>query len=386
VIAKAPGEGHFGPTVVSYLLYQYHHQPVTQPLWLEHLLELGVEISAGQLSQILTLSLDDFHQEKEAMLSAGIEVSRYLQADDTGARHEGKHGYCTYIGKDLVAWFKSTQSKSRVNFLELLRAEQRDYVIHAGALEYMQHRGLPKAQLTVLESHGGSFADHAAWEQHLAEVGIKSPRPVSLATEGALMGSVLTHGLPIEMAIVSDEAGQFNVFAHALCWIHAERGISRLIPFNDNQRKAQSWVQRQIWNLYGDLKTSQAAPTETLKQAISQGFDHLCATQTDFETLNPALKRLHHNKADLLLVLEKPWLPLHNNLSERDIREYVKKRKISGSTRSDLGRRCRDTFASLKKTCRKHAISFWEYLKDRVSGKNAILPLPEIIRQAAQAK
>jgi hypothetical protein len=50
-----------------------------------------------------------------------------------------------------------------------------------------------------------------------------------------------------------------------------------------------------------------------LKQAISQGFDHLCATQTDFETLNQALKRLHHNKAELLLVLEKPWLPLHNN-------------------------------------------------------------------------
>ena len=69
-------------------------------------------------------------------------------------------------------------------------------------------------------------------------------------------------------------------------------------------------------------------PTETLKQAISQGFDHLCATQTDFETLNQALQRLHHNKAQLLWVLEKPWLPLHNNLSERDIREYVNKRKI----------------------------------------------------------
>jgi Transposase IS66 family len=386
VIAKAPGDGHFGPTLVSYILYQYHHQHVTQPLLLEHLLELGVEISAGQLSQILTLRLDDFHQEKDAVLSVGIEVSRYLQAEDTGARHKGKNGYCTYIGNDLFAWFKSTQSKSRVNFLELLRAEQRDYVINAGALEYMQHRGLPKAQLTVLESHGGRFADHAAWEQHLAEVGIKSPRHVTLATEGALMGSLLAHGFPIELAIVSDDAGQFNVFAHALCWIHAERGLSRLIPFNDNHRKAQSWVQTQIWNLYGDLKTYQAAPTETLKRAISQGFDHLCATQTDFETLNQALKRLHHNKAELLLVLEKPWLPLHNNLSERDIREYVKKRKISGSTRSDLGRRCRDTFASLKKTCRKHAISFWEYLKDRVSGKNAILPLPEIIRQAAQAR
>ena len=126
VIAKAPGDGHFGPTLVSYILYQYHHQHVTQPLLLEHLLELGVEISAGQLSQILTHGNDEFHQEKEAVLSVGIEVSRYLQTDDTGARHEGKNGYCTYIGNDLFAWFKSTQSKSRVNFLELLRAEQRD--------------------------------------------------------------------------------------------------------------------------------------------------------------------------------------------------------------------------------------------------------------------
>ena len=132
MIAKAPGAGHFGPTLVSYILYQYHHQHVTQPLLLEQLLELGVEISAGQLSQILTHGNDEFHQEKDAVLSAGIEVSRYLQSDDTGARHEGKNGYCTYIGNDLFAWFKSTQSKSRVNFLELLRAEQSDYVINAG--------------------------------------------------------------------------------------------------------------------------------------------------------------------------------------------------------------------------------------------------------------
>ena len=159
--------------------------------------------------------------------------------------------------------------------MELLRAEQSDYVINAGALEYMQHRGLPKAKVALLESHGGHFGDHAAWEKHLAEVGIPSPRHVTLATEGALMGSLLAHGFPGEMTIVSDDAGQFNVFAHALCWIQAERGINRLIPFNDNHRKAQSWVQKQIWNLYADLKTYQAAPTETLKQAISQGLPPL---------------------------------------------------------------------------------------------------------------
>jgi Transposase IS66 family len=88
---------------------------------------------------------------------------------------------------------------------------------------------------------------------------------------------------------------------------------------------------------------------------------------------------MHRNKAELLRVLERPALPLHNNLSERDIREYVTKRKISGSTRSDDGRRCRDTFASLKKTCRKHGVTFWAYLRDRVFGIGAIAPLADWI-------
>jgi hypothetical protein len=99
--------------------------------------------------------------------------------------------------------------------------------------------------------------------------------------------------------------------------------------------------------------------------------------------LSHALRRLHKNKAELLLVLERPEVPLHNNTSERDIREYVKKRKISGSTRSQSGRRCRDTFASLKKTCRKLGISFWQLLEDRLSGRNTIPRLPELVRRRA---
>jgi hypothetical protein len=89
------------------------------------------------------------------------------------------------------------------------------------------------------------------------------------------------------------------------------------------------------------------------------------------------------NKKELLLVLERPEIPLHNNLSEGDIREYVKKRKISGSTRSDEGRRCRDTFTSLKKTCKKMGVGFWDYLIDRLSRKNTIPPLGVLIAQKA---
>jgi hypothetical protein len=217
--------GHFGPELVSYILHQYHHQHVTQPLLLEQLHEFGIEISAGQLSHLLTQKQERFHQEKAQVLEAGLQVSSYLQTDDTGARHDGKNGYCTYIGNELFAWFESTQSKSRVNFLSLWRAGHQDYVLNAGALAYMAHHKLPQAKLNLLQE-GRSFEDKDAWEEYLKSIGISAPRHRLIATEGALVGSLLARGFPLAMGVVSDDAGQFNVFRHALCWIHARSATS----------------------------------------------------------------------------------------------------------------------------------------------------------------
>ena len=88
----------------------------------------------------------------------------------------------------------------------------------------------------------------------------------------------------------------------------------------------------------------------------------------------------------LLLVLQRPEVPSHNNLSEGHVRDYVKKRKISGSTRSDSGRRARDTFASLKKTCRRLGVNFWEYLQDRVQGLGKVPRPADLIRQKARRR
>jgi len=185
------------------------------------------------------------------------------------------------------------------------------------------------------------------------------------------------------MGIISDDAGQFNVLVHALCWIHVERNLAKLMGFNDEQRAALEGVRSTLWKLYRDLKVYKQQPTSEAKQQLSARFDALCATKTCFVTLNRALRRMKHNKAELLLVLERPELPLHNNLSAGDIREYVKKRKVSGPTRSEAGRRCRDTFASLKKTARKLGVSFWHYLLDRTRGDGQLPALPELIQARA---
>ena len=259
-------------------------------------------------------------------------------------------------------------------------------MLRGEAFEYMVAQKLPQEPLAKLAAATDQvFADENRWQAALQGWGITEERHVRIATEGALLGSVLEHGVHPQLAIVSDDAGQFNILCHALCWIHAERVLAKLVGFNDAQREALEQVRTAVWELYRDLKNYKAAPTPEARRAIEKRFDDLCATPTCYTSLNQALKRMHRNKGELLLVLERPDLPLHNNLSEGDIREYVKRRKISGGTRSDDGRRGRDTFASLKKTCRKLGISFWSYLNDRVRSDNLIPALPALIAARAQA-
>ncbi len=137
--------------------------------------------------------------------------------------------------------------------------------------------------------------------------------------------------------------------------------------------------------LYADLKAYCRDPTPREKRRLQTRFERLFTTTTGFATLDRLLARLHANKDELLVALERPEIPLHTNGSENDIRCQVTKRKISGGTRSERGRDCRDAFLGLMKTCDKLGLSFWDYLGNRllVPGAPLILPLPDLVRQRA---
>jgi hypothetical protein len=357
---------HYGPNLVSYLLYQHHHCQVTQPLLLEQLREWGIVISSGQINRLLSEGKERFHDEKEALLHVGLTHSDYVTVDDSGARHKGSNGYVTHIGNDFFAWFSSTSSKSRVNFLTLLNRKQCNYRLDKNALAYMEQHKMPKASFALLnDGTVREFPNNEAWLAHLSTLNIALSRHQRIATEGALMGALM-HGSSIEqLAIISDGAGQFTILQHGLCWVHAERLIHNLLPMNECHKLAVEGVREKIWGLYRELKLYKLTPCAEQAVILSAQFDAIFQQKTAYVTLNQSLKRLYKLKDKLLLVLKRPEIPIHTNGSEGDIRDYVKKRKVSGGTRSDLGQQCRDTFASLKKTCRKLGISFWEYLHDR---------------------
>jgi hypothetical protein len=155
--------------------------------------------------------------------------------------------------------------------------------------------------------------------------------------------------------VLSDDAGQFDIGRHAPCWVHAERLVHKLDTFTDLQRAAQQRVRKLrrltallgisplrglIWNFYADLKIYRANPSKSRRLVLRARFDRIFRRRTGFVTLDRLLKRLHANKAELLMVLERPEIPLHTNGSENDIRCQVTRRKVSAGTRSDAGRDC----------------------------------------------
>jgi len=325
ILAPLPDgiDGHFGPELRRFVLMQYHQGQSTLPRLTALLQSIGVSISKRQVQRLLTDKQEGFVSEARDVLRAGLEISPYVSVDDTGARHKAKNGFCTQIGNDWFTWFGTTSSKSRLNFLDLLRAGHTDYVLNDAAYDYMRKHSLSAPLIARLTAQPQTrFADQAAWQAHLDRLGFTAldvtPNPVRVATEGALWGSVQSHQFLCDAVVLSDDAGQFNIGRHALCWVHAERLVHKLETFTDQHRAAQARVRGLIWKFYASLKAYQLEPNQRRAVALRARFDRIFLRRTGFVTLDRLLARLHANKAELLLVLERPEIPLHTNGSASD--------------------------------------------------------------------
>src|SRR5712691_11267023 len=338
IAALDPGiVGGYGPNLHRLVLALHFSGQVTCERIVALLNGMGVMISKRQVVRLLTAKLETFRAEDEAVLKAGLGGA-YVTVDDTGARHAGKSGYTTQIASDTFTVFRTGPSKSRQAFLSRLCGSAALYVINDAALGYMKDRHLPQVVIDKFAEHKERiFSRPEDWERHLQALGLTdlkvAPDPVLIASEGALWGAIRHQGLLQDTVIVSDDAGQFRVGVHALCWVHAERLFKR--------------------------------------------------SATGYVMLDRLLRRLFRHKDALLRVLDRPEIPLNTNASENDIRAFVTKRKISGGTISERGRDARDIMLGLAKTCMKLKLSFYDFLGARLGLPGTkIPPLAELIRPA----
>jgi hypothetical protein len=378
--------GGYGPNLHRFVLALHFSGQVTCERIVALLVGMGVVISKRQVVRLLTARLEAFRAEDAAVLEAGLHGA-YVTVDDTGARHASKSGYTTQIGADTFTVFRTGPSKSRLAFLSRLCGSTVFYVINDAALGYMKERQLPQPIIDKFADHEERiFSSPEAWERHLQALDLTglnvTPDPVQIASEGALWGAIRHQGLLPDTVIVSDDAGQFRIGVHALCWVHAERLVHKLIPANDKQRNAIEVAKRMIWWFYGSLKEYKVVPSPQQAEVLRARFDRIFKrSSTGYVMLDRLLRRLFRRKDALLRVLDRPEIPLNTNASENDIRAFVTKRKVSGGTVSDRGRDARDIMLGLAKTCMKLKLSFYDFLGSRlgISG-TPIRPLPELIR------
>jgi hypothetical protein len=378
---------HFGPELRSYVIAEVHHNRVPQDKVKQQLNDFGVDISTGQINAILINTAQELSTEKEEIFNEG-KKSESVHVDDTGARNDGKNGFCTTICNELFTYMKSGDFKSRVNFLKILCGQDNpSYFINDDAIKYLELCRTSKGTYEWFLALNNTVYTEKEFEV-LINSRLFSASDKKFIEEACLIGCCIANGLPSDLVIVSDNAGQFDIkiIQHALCWVHAERNLKKIIPKSAEEAADLEKILDLIWKFYRELKNYKDNPVEEQKLYLHKRFDEIMSTPTSGYQIAPALKVLIDNKKKLLVVLDSPSVDLNNNIAERSLRSAVIQRKISGGTRSEEGRLARDVYHSIFQTCKKNSISIWLFLKDRLGKKRIIPSLGQIIKERIESK
>lgn len=388
-------KGHFGSGVKQFILHQYNTCNTTQQKISQTLTDIGLQISEGQVNNLLLNGTVEFEKEYDDILQAGLSTAgeTSLESDDSSHRHQGKNGSMFVIRNSFFTYFKSTNSKSRASWLEALRGKHTDFVINDIALSYFKSYN-PKHDLwlKIEKNNGLIYANEDEWAKFLSNHNINSmtmaKQLLKALREAVLLGSVIDHGLDPNAHTVSDGATTYKILhQHGICWIHAERLLKNVVsPSSDAAAKEKEKLLNDLWDYYRKLKLYQSNPLPEMKEPLRKEFDTVFEKKVRNNTLRDVLYAFRQKKEDLLKVLDHPMMPLHNNGSERDIRARVIRRKISGGTRTDKGKLARDIGSSIVGTCRKLNISARNFFGDRINKLDQIQPLPNLIRQKLSSR
>jgi hypothetical protein len=292
----------------------------------------------------------------------GLEEAPYIRVDDTGEKHHHKSIYCTHIGGQYFAYYTTSSSKSRQNFLKILLQGKEGYFINEAMIWHLFQCGIGDDVLNLFEAHKGKqYRSKKGMHRLLNELELENKKLREQCLEAGLVGFISSTILKTGQVLLSDRAGQFAVFDHAGCWIHMERPLRKIVCTSQEVEEELKHVRGAIWDLYDRLK--EASKKQSGKEVFHKMYDELVKMRTMSSEINAVIDNFGAYREEMLKALDHPDLPPHNNDSERDIRGVAKRRNVSGSTKSDHGRKFRDGLLTIKQTCFRVEYNFWEFLQ-----------------------
>lgn len=390
-LAKLPCgyEGQYGPGVKSLVLTLYNGGYMSEPKILEFLKNVGVQISGGELSNLLIKKQDIFHAEKDAVYEAGLRSSPYQHTDDTKTRVNGQNQHCHVVCNPVYSAYHTRPTKERLAVLDVLRnMRERTFRLNREALDYLKDVNLSQATRQRLQTWVSEEAmNEAAFIMRLDEAlpKLSQPHRKIILDAAAIAAYHAETDFPVIDLLLCDDAPQFKWLTRSLmlCWIHEGRPYKKLLPVVSCHREILNDFLKRFWNYYDQLLTYRQSPSAAEHQRLSAEFDNLFSTQTGYAELDKRIAKTLSKKTNLLLVLKYPELSLHNNSAELAARQRVRKRDVSFGPRTSEGVRAWDTFMTLTETTKKLGVNFYEYIQDRVRQTNKIPSLASLVQKNA---
>jgi len=381
-------EGQFGPGIKALSLTLYFGG-MSEPKMLELYENVGVQISAGALSNLLIKGQEPFHAEKDAVYAAGLRSSPWQHTDHTGTRVDGQNQHCHIVCNPLYTIYATTLRKDRLSVLDVLRnGRERIFRLNDEALGYLASVPLSQAkrqELLVWRSEQDwdeqGFVDQL--DTRLSSLSVQQRQAILGAAGVAAYPAEV--GVPIVRLLICDDAPQFNWLTEemALCWVHEGRHYKKLRPVVPRHQELLADFRKQFWDFYDQLLTFRQQPDPEEGVRLETEFERLFSTCTGYDALDTRIAKTREKKAFLLMVLKHPEIPLHNNPAELEARQRVRKRDVSFGPRTQDGAKAWDTFMSLAATARKLGVSFYQYIHDRISKTNQIPALASLIEARA---
>ena len=383
-------EGQYGPGVKSLIPTLYFGMGMSEPKIHEFLTNMGLQISAGEVSKLLIKEQAEFHAEKDAVYEAGLKSTPYQHIDDTLTRVDGENQHCHIVCNPVYTIYHTLPNKDRLSVLDVLRnMRPRGFRMNAEALGYLKNIQLSQVTRQILQKWGSEIdMDETTFQEGLKRLlpDLGEQQRKAITDAAAIASYNKESGWPVIQALVCDDAPQFNWLTYwmMLCWVHEGRPYKKLMPVVAQHREMLDNFLKKFWDYYHELLAYKQKPSAEERTRLETEFDMLFATRTGYDVLDKRIAKTQSKKDPLLLVLKHPELPLHNNPAELGARQRVRKRDISFGPRTLEGRKAWDTFMSLAETTKKLGVSFYAYLRDRITGTHAIPPLADLIEKAAK--